>query len=479
MRKVLGSSRGQLVRQFLAESVLLAVLALVVAAVLLLVLLPAFNDLTGKELSAGPGVVLALVGVALLAGLAAGTYPAFVLSAFSPATVLKGMLRTGVRGGRMRSVLVVTQFAISIALLVGTGIVFEQLRYMQDKRLGFEKEQVVLLNLETNETRQNFETLRGMLLSHPNVVEAAVATGVPGRFHSDTVFRPEGVPNEQVYNFSIVYASHEYLETLGIELAAGRTFSREHGTDATEAFLLNETAARAMGWTPEEAVGKQFTAVSAGANEEDEVGRVIGVVRDFHFTSLHESIRGVVIRLAPHGGYYLAVRIRPDDVPGTIAFLRERMEAYQPHYPFTYRFLDEDFERLYAQEERLGQIYGYFTLFALFVACLGLFGLASFVTEQRTKEIGVRKVMGASVTSIVVLLSKEFTRLVLVAAVVAFPLSYAAMTRWLESFAYRVDVHWYVFALAGLVALVVAWATVSYQSIRAAVADPVKSLRYE
>lgn len=479
LRKMLGSNRRQLINQFLGESVLLALVAMLLALIVTIALLPLFNNMAGRTLALGSDVVLGLVGLALGAGVLAGLYPAFVLSSFRPAAVLKGTLATGVRGGRMRSVLVVTQFAISIALLVGTGVVFDQLRYMQTTNLGFDQDQVVVLRAETQDARNQFDTFRQALLQSSDVVEVAGASGIPGRVNNDTVFRPEGAANEQIYDMHVISATPEYLETLGLNLVTGRSFSRDRPADVNSAYVINETAARLLGWTPEDAVGKALTRVAAGDNDEDLPGQVVGVVQDFHFDSMHEAISPLAIYLTPGYVYYLPIRIRPDNVPATLSFIEERYAAFQPTHPFQYTFLDEDFGRLFAQEEKLSRIYGAFTLFAIFIACLGLFGLASFVTQHRTKEIGVRKVLGASVPQIVVLLSKEFTKLVALAFLLAAPVAYLAMDRWLQDFAYRVDVQWYILALAGVAALLVAWSTVSYQSIRAAMTDPVKALRYE
>ena len=479
LRKVLGSNRRQLIQQFLGESVLLAIIAMLLALVVTVALLPLFNNMADKALALDSRVVLGLGGLALGAGLLAGLYPAFVLSSFRPAAVLKGTLATGASGGRIRSVLVVTQFAISIALLVGTGVVFDQLRYMQTMRLGFDQEQVVVLRAETEEARDQFDAFRQALLQSPDVVQVAGASGIPGRFNNDTVFRPEGAPNEKIYDFHVVSATSEYLETLGLDLVTGRSFTQERPSDVNSAYVINETGARLLGWTPDEAIGKAFTRVAAGDNDEDLPGQIVGVVQDFHFDSMHEAISPLAIYLTPGYVYYLPIRIRPENVPETLAFIEEKYAAFQPTHPFQYTFLDEDFGRLFEQEEQLSRIYGAFTLFAIFIACLGLFGLASFITQQRTKEIGVRKVLGATVPQIVVLLSKEFTKLVVLAFVLAAPVAYLIMDRWLQDFAYRVDVQWYVLALAGGAALLVAWGTVSYQSIRAAMTDPVKALRYE
>jgi putative ABC transport system permease protein len=483
LRKAMGSERRQLIQQFLGESVTLAVFALLVAFALILVLLPLFNQLSGKELTLhmfdDGAVVLAVIGIALAAGLVAGVYPAFVLSAFQPVDVLKGRLATGARGLRMRRLLVVTQFAISIVLLIGTGVVFSQLRFMQRQDLGFRGEQVVVLPIESQSMLRQYAGLRQELIQHPGIEEVAASDMVPGRFTDDTVFRPEGGTEESLRNFKLSAISEEYLSTLDMQLAAGRGFSRDFPADTAQAFLLSETAARLFGWTPEEAIGKRVSWVAAGDDGTDDTRTVVGVVSDFHLESLQSEIKGVLFYLDPEDYDNVLVRLRSENASATLAFLEQTWTTREPNYPFRYFFLDEDFGRLYEREQRLGSIFTCFTTLAVLIACLGLFGLASFVTQQRTKEIGVRKVLGASVPQVLVLLSREFTRMVLLAVVVAFPVAYFAMYRWLEDFAYRTPLGWEVFVFAGMGTLVIAWVTVGYQSIKAALTDPVKSLRYE
>ena len=479
LRKVMGSDRSRLIWQFLGESVLLASVALLLAVILIISLLPAFGHVAGKTLSLSGPTIVSLIGIALGAGFFAGMYPAFVLSAFRPAAVLKGNTRTGAGSQKMRDALVVLQFAISITLLIGTGIVYNQLDFMHHYRLGFAQEQVVVLPIEMSEARQQYEAFRTELLQHHNVLHVAASNVVPGRFNWDGMFRLEGAPTGEVHNMSILRASHEYLETLDIKMAAGRVFSRDFATDAGDALILNETAVHNLGRHPEDILGKKIENMSAGPNGEDIPYTIIGVVEDFHFESLHRNIKPLTISIDPNAFYYVSIRIGPDRLPETLAFLQQQWLAFEPTHPYRYFFLDEDFSRLYEREARLGRIYGYFTVLAVVIACLGLFGLASFITEQRTKEIGVRKVLGASVVGIVVLLSMEFTKLVLIAAVVAFPIAYLVMARWLQDFAYHTEISWGIFLLAGLAALGIAWLTVGYQSVRSAVADPVKSLRYE
>ncbi len=482
MRKVLGSFRGQLIKQFLSESVLLALLALLIALAGIDLLLPAFNHLAGKALAlsirTNVPFFLGLLGVTLGAGLLAGMYPALVLSGFQPIAVLKGSLRAGAKSPRLRSALVVAQFAISIVLLIGTGVVFQQLDYMRNKRLGFNQEQVVVLPIETRGAQQRFDSFRQELLANPNVIAVAASDVVPGRFEGDDAFRPEGAAQEVAYPLERLRVSHDFLSTLELEVATGRGFSRDFVTDTSQAVMINETAARRMGMTPEDAVGKRLFEI--GATPEESIARtIIGVVKDFHFESMHREIKPVVIFMQADRLWRVSVRIRPENIPATVAFLQEKWQAFEPGYPWRYFFLDEDFGRLYQNEEKQAKIFGNFTILAIVIACLGLFGLASFIAEQRTKEIGVRKVLGASVQGIVLLLSKDFTKLVGIAFLLAAPLAYLAMRQWLQDFAYRTDLHPIIFILAGLLALLIAWLTVSYQAIKAALTNPVEALRYE
>ncbi|NUM78474.1 ABC transporter permease, partial [candidate division KSB1 bacterium] len=482
MRKVLGSVRLQLVKQFLSESVLLAFMALLIALLLIELLLPAFNRLAEKELPlyvfANAGFVSSLAGVALITGLLAGIYPALVLSAFQPIAVLKGSLKAGAKSPWLRSTLVVLQFAISIILLIGTGVVFKQLDYMRSKRLGFNKEQVVVLPIETATGLRNYESFREQLLQNPNFVKVAAASGVPGRIENDTAHRLEGAPEEVVYPLQIFRGSVDLISTLEIEMAAGRAFSRDFISDTSEACIINETAARLMGMTPQSAIGKKLTQIGS-TPEQSDVRTIIGVVKDFHIESLHREIKPLVMSIVPREFVNVVARIRPENIPATIAFLQEKWQAFEPGYPFRYFFLDEDFGRLFQTEERQSKIFGYFTVLAIFIACLGLFGLASFIAEQRTKEIGVRKVLGATATNIVGLLSKDFIRLVLIALVIASPVAWYFMQRWLQDFHYHIDMPWWAFVAAGVAAIAVTILTVSWQGIRAAMASPVQSLRSE
>ena len=478
MRKVLGAYRRQLIRQFLGEAFMLTMLGLLLAVVLIELFLPVFNNLFDKTLALDylhdRALLLMLPALALVVGLLAGLYPAFFLSRFRPVTALKGRATTSPAGTGLRKALVVFQFAISVALIAGTAIVYHQLNYVRSKHLGFDKEQVVVM---PNPRTGQEEALLATLQQHPNVMYVAESQRVPvNPVNADgRPVRPEGFEETVQVDSYIVDAG--FVETFGMAMAAGRPFSKEIATDVG-AFLINETAAKRFGWTPsEEALGKQLEWTNGPT-----LGPVIGVVKDFHLTSMHESITPLVLQMRPDESWwrtFISAKIRPTDVAGTLAFLEKTWRAFAPEGAYDYFFIDESFEALHRADARFGETFGFFAALALFIACLGLFGLAAFTAEQRTKEIGIRKVLGASAGGVVLLLSKDFTKLVVVAFVVASPLAYLVMHRWLENFAYRVDISWPIFLVAGLSALGIALLTVSYQSIRAALTNPVEALRYE
>jgi putative ABC transport system permease protein len=476
VRKAVGASRASLVRQFLGESLLLSVVAAVMAAGLVLLVLPAFNAVTGKAFAAGlllrapflPG----LAAAALLVGLAAGSYPAAVLSTFRPAHVLRGAAPTPGRGGLRRG-LVVVQFTISAFLLIATAVVYRQLDFIRQKGPGFDAEQLVTIPLRDPALVQHADALKAELRRHPGVVDVAVSANLPDGSDWGIPVEPEGVAAEDA-PFRILAVDPDFLATYGMEVAEGRGFSRARPADATHAFMINEEAARLLGW----ARPTEHTVAMPAIGRE--AAPVIGVVRDFHFRSMHEAIGPLLLFIPPPDWFSLVtVRIRPEGAGETLAFLEARWRALDPGHPFTYEFFDEQVGQFHEAEDRLGKVLGAFALLAVGIACLGLFGLAAFAAERRTKEVGVRKVLGASAASIVVLLSRDFVALVAAAFVVAAPLAHLAMSRWLEGFAYRTAIGPGVFAAAGALALLIALATVSLQALRAASSDPVKALRYE
>lgn len=478
IRKSLGSERGQLIRQFLFEAICMSTLALVLALALVQFVLPLFNHLADTSLNnaflSEPFLLIVLLVLALIVGVLAGSYPAFFLSSFRPAQVLKGKVQQGASGTLLRNGLVVFQFAISIALMVCTGVVFNQIRYVQDKNLGFDEERVVVLERAGVLGEQN-DAFRQQLLLLPAVEQVSFAAHLPGRLVGDNAYHREGASTEELESLRAMFADHDFVETLGMRLVAGRSFSRDRAADSA-AVILNQAAVQRLGWT-EDPVGKVITQ-PALTGEEPDYYTVIGVVENFHFESLHEQIDPVIIHLSDFIRY-ATVRIAPGDLPNTLASIEQTWNAFIPEAPFEYAFLDQDFDAMYAADRQTGRLFTAFALLAIFIACLGLFGLASYLIQQRTKEVGVRKVLGATVPGIVGLLSKDFARLVLVANLIAWPMAYFAMRAWLANFAYHVEMGVGLFVLAAGMALAIALLTVSYQSIRAATADPVKSLRYE
>lgn len=474
VRKALGAHRSQLIAQFLGESVLLSAVAVLLAFGLASLAYPALSDLAGglgRLSDVGVGTIVLLVAIGLLAGVIAGSYPALYLSAFRPARVLKGVDAGGQRAARLRRGLIVGQFGISVFLIIGTLTIRSQLGYMRVQDLGFQGEQVVSLPLAVP-VRDQYDTFRQTLLGEPYVLSVSRAGNLPGRVNTSRGYQWPGDANdEDGRGFQTMLADFDYLETLGLEVVAGRDFSREFATDVEDAYILNQAAVRDLGW--DDPVEHPFRAW------DREMGRVIGVVKDFHFKSLQQQIEPLVINIKPDWAGNVAIRIAPDNVPGAIETIERVWRAFAPGFPFNYRFLDEDFDRHYRAEDRLATLFTIFAFIAVFVACLGLFGLAAYSASQRTKEIGIRKVMGASEVGIAVLLTREFTLLVAVGFSLAVVPAFLVMRNWLSRFAYRIDMPWGVFVLAGVLAIAVAWVTVLYQATRAARIDPVRALRYE
>jgi putative ABC transport system permease protein len=473
IRKVTGAHRRQLFEQFIGESVLFAALAFLAAMAAVRLALPRFAAVAGIDLQirdiAGASFLGLAFGAALLTGIVSGAYPALVLSAFQPVRVLRELSASGRKGARLRNLLVVAQFTASIALIVCALVVAGQLRFVSNQKLGFDREHVVVIPIRERETAAKAGAIRTELLSHPEVLSVSQTSGLPTRIESrilNAAFVSDGgEKTKMTYGFD--YVDENFLDVFKIDLAAGRNFPP--GVSAGDnVVLVNETLARMAGWA--EALGKEVPFIG-------EPKRVIGVVRDFHFQSFHEPVAPMV--LIPRPGRHLAVRIRPGDVPKTIALLRSVFERNTTTQPFEFFFLDDDFDALYRKERRTGEIFGAFAILAVVIASLGLLGLAAFAVERRTKEIGIRKVMGAPATRLAVRLSREFVVLVLVANVLAWPVAYYAMSRWLEQFAYRIGLGFTPFVLAAAGALLVALLTVGTQTFRAASSNPVDALRYE
>lgn len=478
VRKVIGATRRQLMAQFLSESILLTALSLLVALVLVQLSLPAFNQLAGKHIGLhywqNPTLLLGLLGLTLVVGLAAGLYPAFFLSAFKPVQVLKGRLAASTQGALLRKSLVVLQFAISIGLIVGTAVVYSQMSYIQNKRLGFDKEQLLTIPLSGRVTPQQAQTIKNEFLRLPGVTQASASVTMPGfRAWWQTSLDPAG---EQKPIIGYVFQTDfDFVSTMRIAMAAGRPLKEVLRTDSTQAVMLNEAAVRAFGWSsPAAALGKKID-----LSDEGQFSTVVGVVKDFNFQTLRSEVDPVIFIIARQQIRYLVLRLHPNQVGQTLTALQQKWQEFDSRHPFEYSFVDDNLNKLYQTEMRLGKIFGIFSALAIFIACLGLYGLASFTTEQRTKEIGIRKVLGASVSGIVAMLSKDFLKLVLVANLIAWPLAWYGMHQWLQDFAYRTDISWWIFGLAASLALFIAVLTVSFQAVRAAVSNPVEALRNE
>jgi len=473
LRKVVGASRTQLMMQFLGESLIISFLSLVIAVGIVWSLLPAFNHLADKNLSfslLNGKLVLMLIGIALFTGVISGLYPALFLSGFKPINILKGKLKIG--GGNLlfRNGLVVTQFAVSIILLVGTAVVYQQLNFIKNKNLGFDKSNLLYMRMHGDLWGKQ-EALKADLKQNSYTQDFSIISNLPTALTTGNIdVQWEGKdPNSQVIVPSMD-VDENFIQTFQMKILAGRGFSESFKGDSSN-YILNETAMHLMGMNLNNAVGKS---ISFGGTK----GTVIGVVKDFNFKPLQYAIDPLVLRLNNWGGY-VVVRSQPGNTEATINALGKISHELNPAYPFAYNFLDNDLNNLYKGEQKMGNIFNLFAILAIFISCLGLYGLSAFMSEQRTKEIGVRKVLGASVFSIVYLLSGKFTRLIVIAMVIAIPLSWWAINAWLKSFAYRINISWIIFFGACGTALLVALLTVSYESVKAAVANPVNSLRSE
>ncbi|HTN08459.1 ABC transporter permease [Agriterribacter sp.] len=476
IRKVMGSARIELVKQFLLESVLITLIALLLSIVWVKLSLPVFNELSGKNLAIGFAINQAamFLVIVLLVSLLAGIYPAFFLSSFKPIATLKGKMNTGIKSFKLRSGLVVFQFFISVSLITATVVVYQQMKFIREAKLGYNKDQLIVLPnswaLGKNET-----VFKEQLLNDPRVVNATISGYKPAgpSYSNNALAYPEGKENQVMK--TLEYGIDErYIPTLGIEMAAGRNFSPSRLTDSL-GMIINETAAKAFGWGSN-AIGQSVIRQNS-VRGNNVTFTVVGVVKDFHFRSLHEAITPLLMVLNPESG--LIIKVKTKDMAGLLATMKQEWAKFGPEEPFTYNFMDELYNKTYAAEQKTGRILNIFAALTILVACMGLFGLATYTAEQRSKEIGIRKVLGASVTQVTGMLSKEFLKLVLIACIIAFPLSYWAMYTWLQDFAYRININWWVFVLAGSAALLIAVFTVSFQAIKAAVANPVKPLRTE
>jgi len=483
IRKAVGAVRQQIFRQFIGESLLLSFIAVLLSAVVVLLVLPAFNQLAGTELSIqsllSPVIIGFIVLIVVCISFLAGSYPALVLSAFIPAKVLKGALNKNGSGNWLRKTLIVFQFGISVFLVIATFVIHQQMRYIQDKKLGYDREQVLVMPLD-NKMLASFNTLKEEFKTIPGITHVSRSGNPPTSIVSGYNMRSSTMPETDNMSVTADLIDEDYINTMGMKLVAGENLTRQDVADVMNDddtarnyhFILNESAAKALGWTPAEAVGKKMFL------DGSRPGTVRGVIQDFHFQSLHLAIQPLVL-FPERWGRNILVKVTGNNIPQTVQALQAKWKTLVPHRPFDYHFLDEDYNKMYNAEIRLGKIMNLFAAIAIVLACMGLFGLSYHAIQQRQKEIGIRKVLGASVAQLLLLVSKGFLKLVLIAFAITVPATWWAMNKWLEDFAYRVSISWLVFGVAGLLVLLIAAFTVSFQAIKAALSNPVKSLRSE
>jgi len=473
LRKTVGAEKKQIALQFFGESLLFTCIAMGIAFVLLQLVSPAFNDVTGRSLALDVTNLKHILGfflIVIVTGLLSGAYPALFLSSFRPADVFKGSMSRGMKGSTLRKILVIIQFSLSIALMISTSVIYSQLDYIKNTDKGYTEENVLYLYMN-RQLRENYQPMKNELLKNPGIKNVSRTSELPNSIWS--IIRGivwEGKETDEGAAFGFAAIDEDYIETMQMEIVQGRNFSKAFPADSAN-YILNQKAIAVMGY--EDPIGRRFTL------DQDAPGTIIGVVKDFHSLPLNYALEPFVLTLAPNWYRRVLIRVQTDDMAGTLRYIENVWSRFVPGFPFEYGFLDERFDSMYDAELRAGKIFGYFVVIAIFISCMGLFGLSSFTAEQKTKEIGVRKILGASTVKILYLLSKEFMKWVLLANVIAWPMAYVVMTKWLQNFAYRAHVGIWVFAVSALAAILIALFTVSYQSIRAATSNPVDSLRYE
>lgn len=478
MRKVIGASRVNLIRQFFSESIVMSILSFAIAILITVIFLPTFSIYVGRDLSLhlfkDTRIVLSLVCLAIFIALVSGSYPAFYLSSFRPIRILKGQLKINSKGPSLfRNSLVTIQFSITIALIICTIITLQQLHYIKDRDLGYNKDHIITMRGSRLFGDRNYETIRNELLQYPQILDMTWSSALTSGIRSGGPVGWAGRLEDDHVVAHILTVDYNYFDFYEMEIIKGRSFSKEFTTDKNNAYILNEKAVKEIGW--HDPIGKMFSEDPDMSLE----GPVIGVVKDFHYAPLHLEIQPLHIRLMEKPYGWLSLRISSQRIPETLNFLKQKWEIYAPEYPFEYSFLDDRLNRIYQSEQKLGQSFNGFSILAVLIACLGLFGLASFLSEQRTKEIGIRKVLGASTRSVVTLFSKEFVKWIIISNIIAWPIAYFAMNKWLQNFAYRININIWFFIASGFVALVISILTVSYHATKAALTNPVDSLRYE
>jgi putative ABC transport system permease protein len=471
MRKVLGAARNSLVGQFLGESVMMSIIGFILALVLIEILLPEFSNIVNRELELyqlkNLDLIIGVPVFIIIVGILAGSYPAFYISAFRPVTVMKGIFSGQKGGSGFRNILVLIQFAISLVLIICTLVIYTQLNYIKSKDVGYQKENILALNFTSEDFKNKYEILKDQLKNIPGVISSSATSEVPGRGFTSNGYKPEGY--DQVLMFNAVDVDYDYFQTMGLQILKGRGFSPEFPTDK-DAYLINETLAKELNW--ENPLEKT---INRGGDHQ-----VIGVVNDFHFASLHEEIAPLIFHMNPYLGYdFLLVRFKTDQLNSLINRIQLAWEKIDPDEPFEYFFLDDVFNEMYQAEKKMSSLLLYIAILAIIIACMGLFGLALYSTEQRTKEIGVRKVLGSTVTRVVFHLTGNFTRWVLLANILAWPVAYLIVRKYMQIYAYRINLPVWVFFLTALLAYLIALFTISFQSIKAGTRNPVEALRYE
>jgi len=488
VRRAIGALRKQLMMQFIGETVLMLFLSISLAVALAIILLPVLNQFTNKTIALGvfgsPAMILTLILTTLLVGILAGFYPAFMMSGFKPIKVLKasGSAAEGGHSPWLRQSLVVTQFTLSILLIICALVVYNQVNYLHNKDLGFNKDQVMFFPMRSDTMFKRTESFKNELHQLPGVESVSIGYGYPGDAVAgdEFIYRKNGQLITQ--NATQIVVDYDYIKTLGLKIIAGRDFSRGMSTDADHAYIVNETAAKLMGFnSPEKALGEPLYWHPWDGNNPDSLksGSIIGVVKDFNYKSLYDKVEPTVIQIYPQAAWKVAVKIKTAGIDNTIEQVRKVWNNFSPEFPLEYKFLDENFEQMYKSEDKLKSLLWLFTGIAIFVGCMGLFGLAAYTAERRKKEVGIRKVLGASVEGMVILLSRDFIILVLLSILIASPLAWMFMNRWLQDFAYRIQMSGWVFLIAGLLAILIAFFTVSFQAIKVALNNPVNSLRGE
>ncbi|WP_026954484.1 ABC transporter permease [Algoriphagus vanfongensis] len=479
IRKSIGAEKGSLIAQFLGESIIIVLISSLVSVILVSVSLPMMNQLTGKVLSINQLInwqtIPFFVGIVLLVGLLAGSYPALVLSSFRPVSILKGINKSDAKGVNLRKGLVVFQFSLSIALIAGTIIVYNQMSHLMEKDMGFDKEQMLVVDYNYDEQVNTVSSaLENELEKNPKIASVAFSRSVPGSHFPNAGTTIENPDGEMIMEGQAIFqVGLDFIDHFDLELIAGRSYSRDYPSDSSAALVVNEAAARQYGYSnPADIVGKKF-------DQWGRAGEVIGVVKDFNYISLHNKVEPLTLPFEAYASRYMSLKLNTENLPATLAEIEGIWTSLAPHRPFIYSFLDEDFNTQYESDFRFRQIFTTFSILAIFIACLGLLGLATYTAEQRTKEIGVRKVLGANTGNIVALLSKDFIKLVFIAILIATPVAWYGMNQWLEGFAYQVGVQWWVFLISGFLAVMIALLTISFQSIKAASMNPVDSLRSE